>query len=140
VGGTESAFWSALVNSTTSGTANLAAVTAATPANWFRDFALAMYLDDAGIGGLSTLRQPSWNFRALFDGLDYDGDHVADGYPLAVRNPANGATVAFTLADGGGAAYVRMGVSAYGSGYVTLRAAGGALLPSSVMLAVIRRK
>jgi len=139
-GGTESAFWGALVNSTTSGIDNLAAATAATPVNWFRDFALAMYLDDAGIGGISTFRQPSWNFRALFDGLDYTGDHVADGYPLAPRDPADGAAEALTLANGGGAAYVRMGVAANGSGVVTLRTVAGGTPPGSIMLAVIRRK
>jgi hypothetical protein len=138
-GGSQSAFWSALVNSTTSGTANVAAATGGTPADWFRDFALAMYADDAGIGGITTFQQPSWNFRALFNGLDYTGDHVADGYPLAPRNPTNAYGDTLSLTGGGGAAYLRMGVAPNGSAVVTLRN-GAAAPPSHILLAIIRRK
>jgi hypothetical protein len=104
-----------------------------------RNFAVAMYTDDAVAGAAADYTVPSWNLRSLYDALDYDGDRLADGYPLAVRNPADGVPDLFTIAGGGGAAYLRMGVPAGGVASVTLQSNGGAP-PSTLMVSVVRRK
>lgn len=138
--GTEASFWNALVNTHDRGLANLQAVLGTDPLPWFRDFAAAMYADDAaGLSPEPQFTQPGWNFRSIYGGLDYTGDGGADGYPLATRNPANGVTDSVTLLPGGAAAYLRMGVPSSGFAGVTVRRAGAA--PGShIRLAVIRRK
>ena len=144
-GGAESATWSALVGSNATGMANLHAVLGIMPYtaplnDWLRDFTAASYIDDAGTLAVTQFRHLSWNFRALFAALDYTGDNVADGFPLAPRDPASGATDAFTLASGGGAAYLRFSTPIDGNGIVNIRQAGGGTPPSNILLAVIRRK
>ncbi|HEU4453545.1 MAG TPA: Ig-like domain-containing protein, partial [Longimicrobium sp.] len=111
-GGSEAAFWNALAGSTTTGMANLQAALGADPLPFHRDFAAAMYADDAaGLAQTPIHTQPSWDFRALYSALDYaPGPACSCAYELAVRDPANGVTDTFTLSEGGGAAYVRMGV------------------------------
>lgn len=139
-GGTQSATWHALVNSTTVGLANLQSVLGTDPLPWYRDFAGAMYADDAGLSPAAAYTQPSWNFRSLYANLDYDpGPACSCAYELAVRNPANGVADSFTLADGGGAAYLRLGVPANAfAGVRTL--SGGVAPPATVRMLVIRRK
>jgi hypothetical protein len=138
--GTEASFWNALVNTSNRGLANLQAVLGTDPLPWFRDFAAAMYADDAaGLSPEVEFTQPSWNFRSIYGALDYTGDGGADGYPLAARNPSNGVTDSVTLLPGGAAAYLRMGVPSSGFAGVTVRRAGVA--PGAhIRLAVIRRK
>jgi len=137
-GGNQADFWYAMGNSTTTGFANYEAAIG-TPRNpWIRDFFMSMYTDDALTGLAADYTQPSWNFRSLYDHLDYDGDHLSDGYPLAVRNPANGVANTFSLAPNA-AAYLRMGVQANGLAQVTLQA-GGAAPASTLLVTVVRRK
>jgi len=139
-GGTQSAFWNALVNSTTTGLANLQAVLGTDPLPWYRDFTAAMYADDAGLSAAATYTQPSWNFRGLYAALDYNpGPGCTCAYELAVRNPANGVADPFTLSEGGGAAYVRVGVAS--GAFVGLATrSGGVAPPATVRMLVIRRK
>src|SRR4029078_7682856 len=102
-----------LVNSTTGGLDNLQAVLGTDPLPWYRDFTAAVYADDAGLSPCASYTQPSWNFRQLYAALDYNpGPGCSCAYELAVRNPANGVAIGFTLSEGGGAAYVRVGVTA----------------------------
>lgn len=140
-GGSEAELWSALAGSTLTGMDNLQAVLGADPLPLYRDFTAAIYADDAaGLTQAPAFTQPSWNFRALYAALDFD---PAAGctcvYPLAVRNPANGVADSFTLAEGGGTAYLRMGVSAGAFAGVTVRS-GGANPPATIRMTVIRRE
>ena len=137
-GGAESAFWSALVNSTATGYTNFAAALGTAPNPWVRDFHVALYTDDAVPGAAAAYTVPSWNLRSLYDALDYDGDRLADGYPLAARNPVDGVPSVITLAVSG-RSYLRMGVAAGGVGSVTLQS-NGAAPPSTLMVSVVRRK
>jgi Bacterial Ig-like domain (group 2) len=139
VGASQDAFWSALVNTQERGLANVQVVLATDPLPWYRDFAAAMYADDAGGTPAAIYTQPSWNFRDLYAGIDYTGDGVGEGYQLAVRDPANGVADSFTLVEGGAAAYLRMGVSPGAFAGVTVLS-GGAAPASTVRLAVIRRE
>jgi hypothetical protein len=137
--GDQTPFFSALVNSTTSGSANLSAVLGTSVDSWFRDFAAAVYTANMGVGTVGTTHSmPSWNFRSVYGGLDYG---PGAGYPLAVVNPTAGATIyPTTLALGGGAAYLRMGVAASTFAPVTITKSGGGALPSTFSAMVIRRK
>lgn len=141
-GGTESTFWSALVNTGNTGLANLQAVLGTDSRPWFRDFSGAMYADNA-FGATAppvSFRQPSWDFRAIYSSLDFDPAAGCDCvYPLDVRNPANGVTDSFVLVPGGGTAYVRMGVSTGAFAGVTVRS-GSVAPPSTIRLVVIRRE
>jgi hypothetical protein len=136
----DAAFFGALLNTGNRGMTNLQVVLGTDPLPWYRDFAAAMYGDDAGIGAAATYTQPSWNFRELYANLDYlPGPPCSCAYELAVRNPSSGVTDTFTLSSGGGAAYVRMGVPASAFAGVTVRS-GGVAPPSTVRMTVIRRK
>lgn len=137
---TDAAFFGGLVNTGNTGMANVQAVLGTSPLPWYRDFVAAMYGDDAGIGAVAPYTQPSWNFRQLYTALDYDpGPACSCAYPLAARNPANGATDSFTLVGGGGAAYLRVGVSPGAFAGVTVLS-GGVAPASTVRLTVIRRE
>ncbi|MFL5381007.1 MAG: Ig-like domain-containing protein [Longimicrobiaceae bacterium] len=139
-GGTQSATWSALVNSNTTGLANLQNVLGTDPLPWYRDFAAAMYIDDAAGSPPAAYTQPSWNFRSLYTNLDYDPTAACScAYELAVRNPANGVGDTFTLANGGAAAYLRMGVSSGAFAGVSVLS-GGVAPGSTVKIAVVRRE
>jgi hypothetical protein len=137
-GGTESAFWSALVNSTTTGYSNFTAAVGTAPNPWVRDTHMAFYTDDAVFGVAAAYTMPSWNLRSLYDALDYDGDRLADGYPLAARSPVDGVPSVITLAPSG-RTYLRMVVPAGGVASVTLQS-NGAAPPSTLMVSVVRRK
>jgi hypothetical protein len=135
-GGVQSTLWSGLAFSPDTGMTNLANQLGTDPKPWFRDWAAAMYADDAGIGAAATYAQPSWNFRSIYAALDYNpGPGCSCAYELAMRNPANGVAQAFTLTQGAAAAYVRMGVAASAFAGVTTT------VPSaSLAVMVIRTK
>lgn len=137
---TDAAFFNALLNTGNTGLANLQAVLGTDPLPWYRDFVAAMYGDDAGIGAAAVYTQPSWNFRQLYENLDYaPGPGCSCAYELAVRNPSNGVADTFTLSNGGAAAYLRMGVPVSGFAGVTVTS-GGSTPSATVRMTVIRRK
>jgi hypothetical protein len=141
-GGSQTAFWSSLVNTGNTGLANLQAVLGTDPLPWFRDFSGAMYADNAfdPVSPPVNFRQPSWNFRSLYAALDYDpGPPCSCAYELNDRNPANGVTDNFVLIPGGGTAYLRMGVPTSAFAGVTVQS-GGSAPPSTIRLVVIRRE
>jgi hypothetical protein len=133
-GGTESDLWSGLAFSPDTGMTNLANRLGTDPKPWFRDWAMAMYLDDSGTSPAATYTQPSWNFRAIYAALDYNpGPACSCAYELGVRNAANGVAQAFTVSQGAGAGYVRMGVAASAFAGVTTTA------PNSSLAVVVMR-
>jgi hypothetical protein len=131
-GGTESTLWNAMAIGPDTGMVNLAGELGTDPRPWARDWSAAMYADDAGIGAVSPYVQPSWNFRDIYQNLNYG---TGFNYPLAVRNPSSGVAQSFTLFKGGAAAYVRMGVPASSFATVTTTVPG-----SSLGVVVVRRK
>ena len=137
-GGTQATFWYDLVNSTTTGFANYTAAIGTAQDPWIRDFFMSIYTDDALTGLAADYTAPSWNYRSLYNALDYNGDHLADGYQLAVRNPSNGVATTFSLASNA-ASYLRMGVASSNVAEVTLQA-GGAAPASTILVTVVRRK
>ncbi|HEX5724206.1 MAG TPA: hypothetical protein VFX98_02000, partial [Longimicrobiaceae bacterium] len=139
-GGAQAAFWSALINTQEIGLDNLQTVLGTDPLPWFRDWAAATYIDDAAGSPAAQYTQPSWNFRSMYSGLDFSpGPACSCAYELDPRDPANGVADAFTLVDGGAAAYARMGVAANAFAGVTILS-GGVAPPGTVRVAVIRRE
>jgi hypothetical protein len=111
-GGLESDLWSGLAFSPDTGITNLTNRLGTDPMPWFRDFSMAMYADD-GVSGINSIyKQPSWNFRQIYAALDYDpGPSCSCAYPLQVQNPSNGVLLNFTLTQGGGTGFIRLGVA-----------------------------
>ena len=133
----DSLFWKPLVNTPKTGLANLKAVFGGEPEGWFQTFSNAMYVDDALPVEPYGWFQQSWNFRSLYSVLDYGGGCPC-AFPLAVHDPPNGAAESFTLAAGGGSAYLRMAVPALGFAGVSVRS-GGAAPPGTVKVTIIPR-
>jgi hypothetical protein len=132
-GGTEATFWTALVkDATLTGTANLTAALGTSVTPWLRDFAAAVYADNISGGVPAAYSSASWNFRSVYSGIG--------GFSLAVVNPSSGVAYSPTLALGGGASYLRMGVAASTYAPVSITKAGGGALPSTFSAMVIRRK
>lgn len=141
-GGSEPAFWRALINTGNVGVDNLHAVLGTDPFPWLRDFSAAMYADNAfgAVSPPAVFRQPSWNFRSVYGMIDLDAaPGCTCSYPLRTRNPANGVTETFTLFPSGGSGYVRMGVPS--GAFAGIRTAFlDEAPPSGIRLVVIRRK
>ncbi|MBZ9752220.1 hypothetical protein K7W42_15295 [Deinococcus sp. HMF7604] len=68
-GNTEANFWTALINSNTTGLANLQNVIGTNPITWMNDWAVATYADDAVAGIAPIFNSPSWNYRSLLIAL-----------------------------------------------------------------------
>lgn len=133
--GDDKAAWFALVNSTTSGRANLRRALEIAPGEWLADFAIAQYTDDAVRAVDVRYAFPSWNFREILPVLQTDGS-----YPLRVTPLPDGRSLTQRLSDNGGTAYLRAGVAAGGRGSVRLTAGPGEPLPESIVVTVIRTK
>ena len=106
-GGTDADVFQALVNSTTTGVANLRAVYAADLGAWLRDWSVSQYTDDVVSGESPDLTQPSWNWHDIYPALGSGGG----SYPLVVSAlPASGgsgsvvpgASAFYRFAVGGG--------------------------------------
>jgi hypothetical protein len=131
-GGTQANFWSNLVNTSLTGTANLQAVTGASPTEWLSDFTAAMYGDDAVAGISAIFTQPSWSFRSLYTALN-------GSYQLVPRPLTNAVGLTLSYSRGGGTAYARFGVPA--SSFATITALSGGVPPiSPVEVLVMRTK
>jgi hypothetical protein len=100
---TDAGIWSALVNSKTTGFANLQNVFGADLMSWFRDWSISNYTDDKANTG-DTWQQISWNFRDIFPRIGITP------YPLHVRTMTTGTALSSTL-DGGGSVYAVFGVA-----------------------------
>jgi hypothetical protein len=127
-GGTEQSTWSALVNSATSGQTNFNAVFGDIITN-SRDWAVAQFTDDAGLGVASNYTHPSWNFRSLLPVLN------GGNYPLLTR-ALLAAPVNVTL-NGGGAAYLRFSVAANVAATIGATSSGQAV-PTAVDFILVR--
>lgn len=96
--------WFRLVNSTTSGVTNAAAVFGSLPTQ-VRDWNVSHAVDD--ISAEAAYQQKSWNWHSIYPNLGAGGL----SYPLAITPMANGSTYAGSVMSGG-AAYYRMAVPA----------------------------
>lgn len=129
--GTENAFWFKLVNSKTSGVANLTNALGTPPFSMMRDWAISLYLDDNATNIDPRFEQPSWNMRsALTNG------GVSLGYPLGARTLNNNASQSVLMA-GNGVSFLQFSVPDAQDALLTVTT-GGQPAPSTVQLAVVR--
>jgi hypothetical protein len=124
----ESTIWSQLVNSTTTGMANLQRVFGSDVTSLFRDWNTSLVLDDVS-GADTRYLEPSWNYRSIYSATRSDGT-----YPLKTTSLVDGTPASVAIA-GGSAAYLRFAVSAGKIGSVSWGA-----LPTGVQLTVVRLK
>ena len=127
-GGLERSTWFALVNSATAGQANYNAVFGDIVSN-ARDWAVAQFVDDAGLPVAASYTNPSWNFRTLMPAIN------SNVFPLLTRALV-GSPVNVSL-NGGGAAYLRFGVAASVFATVT-GTSSGQPLPATVDFILVR--
>lgn len=131
-GGDERFLLSSLVDSRTSGLANLEAVFGADPRMWFVDDVTGLYADDAVSGAAAVHRHPSWNFRSLFDWIN------DDGFGLRTRELRDGESASLRL-QAWGTAYFRTAVSAARIASVRVGSAE-APPPASLRLVLMRTR
>jgi hypothetical protein len=130
--GDDASLWYDLVNTQTTGTANLQAVLGVNPNEWLRDFTSAIYADDA-VAGIGAAQQiTSWSFRSLYTAL-------YTSYQLVPLSLSNGVALTLSYSRGGGTAYTRFGVPTGGFAAVTALS-GGAVPTSPYSLIVVRTR
>ncbi|MEO7086336.1 MAG: hypothetical protein ABI442_12995 [Gemmatimonadaceae bacterium] len=138
--GTENAFWQKLVNTTTTGLANLTAALGTAPNSSMRDWAISVFLDDNSTGVDPRFLEPSWNLRNLFTN---NGTSLA--FPLFTRTLfdgpltcSTGDTRCLTLAAGG-VSFMRFNVASGSDALLTLTSNGGPVA-TGIQVAVVRVK
>ena len=130
--GAENSFWFNLVNSKTSGLANLTAALGTAPAPLLRDWTISVFADDNAAAGLDPrFQQPSWNLRSI---ITAGGTSIA--FPLVTRALVEGSTTSVTLAANG-ASFMRFSVTSGQDALITA-SSNGQQLPPTVELSIIR--
>jgi hypothetical protein len=126
-GSSDGTTWFQLVNSTTSGVANLQQVFGTGLTALARDWATSVFADDLTTTD-ARYQQPSWNLRSIFGALESNG-----AYPLATTTL--GASPTAVSVKGGSAAFLRFAVAAGQTATVQLSS-----LPSNVQLTLVRTR
>ena len=126
-GTTDGTVWHDLVNSTTTGIANLTAVFGTGVVGELRDWGASVLTDDL-TGASPPYSQASWNFRDIYATLDN-----ASIFPVATTALASGSQ-SVTLVRGANA-YLRFAVAAGGTGTVQWTSA-----PVAVQFSLVRIK
>ena len=120
--------WRKLVNSTTSGIANLQNVFGSGLPAIFRDWAVANVADDVP-GVVAEWQHPSWNFRSVYTFIP-----SIKSYPLTTVTVGDGSPLTVSL-KGGSAAYVRFTVASGQLGQVKWDTQA-----SNVVMSIVRLK
>jgi len=121
-----------LVNSSTTGMANLQGVLGVNILDWVRDFDVAIYTDDYVPNVAPQFTIPSWSYRSLYIALN-------GSYQLAIDGLVDGTPLDFTLRYGGGTRYMRFGVAPGQIATISLTN-GGSAPTTSIATALVRTK
>jgi hypothetical protein len=119
--------WFQLVNSTTTGLANLQQVFGSDLTSLARDWATSVFADDITTTE-ARYQQPTWNMRSIFGALESNG-----AYPLVTT--ALSASPQTVSVSGGSAAYLRFAVAAGQTATLAWSA-----LPSTMQFSLVRTK
>jgi hypothetical protein len=101
--GSQSGFWSGLVDANLTGRANLQAAIGDDLNVWIRDWSSAIYADDFVTGIASNLTAASWNYRSLFTALN-------GSFQLVTRSLSAGVPLTLSIVSGG-SSHDRFGVA-----------------------------
>ncbi|HYW12043.1 MAG TPA: IPT/TIG domain-containing protein [Longimicrobium sp.] len=142
-GASDAAFLTGLTQSTSVGTANLAAQSGVAIDRLLGGWALSLAVDD--YPGLATpgldIQMPTWNFRNIYAGLntDFPGTYTL-AYPLQPTSFTFGnfAPVNVATMYGGGALFYQVSGTHTQPQIVRLLGNGGAALSSNVRIAITR--
>lgn len=129
--GNENSFWFNLVNTTTTGVANLTHALGAPPDSIMRDWAISVYMDDNAPNVDPRFEQPSWNMRSIVT-----GGFAADPYSLTTRTLRDGGTTTLTLLANS-VSFLQFTVPV-GQDAILAVTSNNAALPSTVQLAIVR--
>lgn len=137
----EASFLRSLVNSNTTGVANLQNVLSGSQfADYLRDWSVSLIADDFSVATTTALSasyiMPSWNFRSIYPGLRFSGGAALGVYPIATRSLLSGSPQRVLMA-GGTSSFVRFGIPAGRSALLTV-SSNGALPPSTLRYALVR--
>ena len=132
--------WAQLVNSNDTGIVNLRGRFGQDITGAVQDWAVAHYLDDAGLSGVPPQQytHPSWSFRSILPWLSSNGaqGQVPGTYPLKTLSLTAAHTEA--IIDGG-ALYYRFGLAPATTSTVRFTV-GGAAPPAGLKLVIVRTK
>lgn len=129
--GTENSFWFSLVNSKTSGLANLTNALGASPAPLLHDWATSVFLDDDATGVDPRYLQPSWNSRSILT-----GGGVSTAFPLTTHVLTDNAQTSLNL-FGYGVSFLRFSVASGQDALLTVTS-NGQPLPPAVRISIVR--
>ncbi|CAN5666588.1 hypothetical protein BH23GEM6_BH23GEM6_20650 [soil metagenome] len=142
-GGNERDLWFGLLNSKTSGIANIREVMATDPLSWAHDWTVSLFTDDHLTTADSRFQQPSWNYRTMVPASRVMLGHTSTAYPLtpvflrsSTSEPIQPVTVSL---QSGGAAYYRFRVNSLDRAAVRVTS-GGLQAPSKLKVALIRTR
>lgn len=130
---TDGDIWKQLVNSTTTGLANLSTVFPNTVMLSIRDWATSVLTDDLGAPVPAAYQQPSWNFRSIYPALS------VDPFPLKVVALTDN-DPAITEVVGGGVVFFRFRVQSGQEAHLTVSTETGATLPKHALITVVRTR
>ncbi|HEX3865734.1 MAG TPA: hypothetical protein VHV78_03240 [Gemmatimonadaceae bacterium] len=133
-GGQDNAFWYALVNSSTTGIANLTQVLGSSPTPLLRDWAISVFLDDNTAGADPRFLQPSWNTRSIEDYFS-----PTETFPLVTRTLSDNVPTSLNLAANG-VSFLRFSVPSGSDALITTATPDGNPAPSTVLLSIVRVK
>ena len=124
MGGSDASVWQALVNSTTSGIANLRQVFGPNLGMMLSDWSVSNYTDDIVPGVSADFSQPSWNWHSIYPAL---GGSAAtpSTYPLKVTGLTT--TGASGTVIPGGSSFYRFSVAANATASVGITAGSGSV-------------
>src|SRR5262249_47281138 len=131
--GAENAFWFNLVNSHTSGMANLTNALGAgtSPSAMLHDWAISVFLDDNAPNVDPRYLQPSWNARSVLT-----GGRTSTAFPLLTRILSDNVPVSLNIA-GYGVSFLRFSVASGQDALLTVTS-NGQPIPASMQLSVVR--
>jgi hypothetical protein len=129
--GAENAFWFNLVNSKTSGMANLTNALGTSPGPLLHDWAISVFLDDDAPNVDPRYLQPSWNARSILT-----GNGTSTPFPLLTRVLSDNLQVSLNMV-GYGASFLRFSVASGQDALLTVTS-NGQPLPPTVQLSVVR--
>jgi hypothetical protein len=129
--GAENAFWFALVNSKTSGMANLTNALGTSPAPLLHDWAISVFADDNVPGIDARYLQPSWNARSIIT-----GGGVSVAFPLLTHALSDNVQVSLNMV-GYGVSFLRFSV-ANGQDALLTVTSNGQPLPPTMQVSIVR--